>query len=180
MVCSTYTDVAFCTVFSCYVKIFLHLHHVVFSGSIKRATDVCQQLETICRICANDVALSTIEASQIYCHFIYSSKILKAMSCKFRAGMHNIHHLGRIPPHHPCLWINWPTLNTNHVIKAFIHKVGVKTACRIAVTVQHLPQTSHLAWQATKCCTPGLCLGLPTHPTLPSNLWRSRMQTFVL
>jgi len=43
-----------------------------------------------------------------------------------------------IPPRHTQFWNNRPTMNTNHVIKTYMHKTEVKVACQIAKTVQPL------------------------------------------
>lgn len=81
-------------------------------------------------------------------------------------------------------------MNTSHVSNMYMHKIGVETACRVTKTVQllgDLHQTPFLgtgdcSWQATKCCTPGLCQCLPSPNSLIllSNLRRVRMQPFML
>lgn len=34
------------------------------------------------------------------------------------------------------IWINWPTMNKSHVIKEYMHKIGVRNACHVTEAVQ--------------------------------------------
>lgn len=73
------------------------------------------------------------------------------------------------PLYHPRFQINWPTVNTNHVVKTNMHNNGVKTARQGAETVWLRGQSPTntvfedvVPQQATKCSSPGLCQGLPS------------------